>query len=396
VKLEFWHTQTQDNKKVLEAMVERFNTTNGQGISVNLLGQQDYTNNNRNIMLAIQSRTLPDITVAYPSMIADYMKAKVLAPAEEFVDGKDGLTKESLADIFPAYLDDNRHPFFENRLLSFPFTKSVLCTYTNDDVLKAAGKAIPGTWDEFSAAVLAATDPAAAPPRKGLVMEVNPSTLDGWIYSNGGKLLAADNKHVRFDEPAAVELFARIGDLFKRGAAYQVPKDEYQQDFGAGRAAMFCGSSTRRDLVGRAVSGHHHWSIANIPQKDVTHPVTVLYGANICIFRSSPEKEKAAWAFIKWLTEREQAAEWSTKTTYMPLRKSVAQSPVMKAAWQKDPQGYQAFQLLPFAVPEPQVGGWQEVRDILKEAMVAVITGKSTAQAAMKDAAQKANAVLAG
>jgi maltose-binding protein MalE len=66
----------------------------------------------------------------------------------------------------------------------------------------------------------------------------------------------------------------------------------------------------------------------------------------------------------------------------------------MKAHWEKEPQAKQAFDLTAYARPEPGIPAWQDIRTLLQNALTAVVTGKSTAKAALDDAANQANRLI--
>ena len=66
----------------------------------------------------------------------------------------------------------------------------------------------------------------------------------------------------------------------------------------------------------------------------------------------------------------------------------------LKAYWQKNPQAKQAFDLTQYARPEPNIAAWQDIRDILSNALTAVITGKLPAKQALDDAAKQANKTI--
>ena len=385
-ELVFWHTQTQENQVALETLCKQFNEKNGKGITVRPVYQGSYTQLYQKLMTAIAGRKMPDLAVSYESMVAEYMKAGVVVPLDSYVNGANGLSKEDIADIFPAFLATNRYPQFDNQLLSFPFTKSLLVNYVNLDALKRAGiQQPPATWAEFEDAAVKLTRPPQGdlPAMRGLAVDVNPSTIDGWIMSHGGTLL--DDSGANFNTPATVSVFQTMDRLFRAKAAYQTRDYDYQPDFGGQRAGMVCTSSTQRTLFRPLINNKFQWRLAMIPQADPKNPVTVLYGANVCIFKTSPEKQDAAWEFLKWLSLKEQAAYWAIHSSYMPLRKSVASLPEMQAAWEKDPQGKQAFDLIQYAKPEPNVRGWQEVRDHIADAMTAVITTKKSPEQAARD-----------
>ncbi|MBW3625107.1 MAG: ABC transporter substrate-binding protein [Armatimonadetes bacterium] len=386
LELAFWHTQTQENKEALEALAKKFNETNGKGIVVKPIYQGNYPQLYQKLMTAISGGKMPEIAVSYESMVVEYMRAGAVVPLDDYVNGPNGLSKEDQSDIFPAFLETNRYPTFNNQLLSFPFTKSLLVNYVNLDALKRKGIAkVPETWQEFEAAATALTGPqqGGLPPMKGLAVDVNPSTIDGWIMSHGGTLL--DETGANFASPASLAVFQTMNRMFEKGAAYQTRDYDYQADFGAQRAGMVCTSSTQRTLFRPMINDKFDWKLVMIPQTDPKNPVTVLYGANVCIFKTTKEKQDAAWEFLKWLTEKDQAAYWAIHSSYMPLRQSVAQLPEMQKAWQQDPQGKQAFEMIKFAKPEPNVRGWQEVRDEIAEAMTAVINNTKTPEQAAKD-----------
>src|SRR5216683_2190052 len=93
---------------------------------------------------------------------AQSTQADIVLNLDPYVKSKkNGLDQKSQDDIYKSYFDTNRFPQFGDQLLSFPFTKSLLITYQNDDILKEIGKSTPKTWDEFDAAARAAVKKGA-------------------------------------------------------------------------------------------------------------------------------------------------------------------------------------------------------------------------------------------
>ncbi len=396
VEIQFWHTQTGANAKALDTLVSRFNAEHTGRIRVAALLQGGYTQLDQKTKAAITAKRPPETAVAYESMVAEYMKAGAVEPLDSYLSGPDGIDAKSLEDIFPRYLDSNRFPQFGNQLLSFPFTKSVLVLYYNQQALKEAGFAAPPkTWDEFEQAAVKTTRRAGGKTtRYGFGVWADASTIDGCILSRGGALLSADNKSVRINEEPGREAFRLVADLVKQGAALRTTRQEYPAEFGNGRIAMFLGSSTAREYVTGAVGGKLPWGCTVIPQKNPSDPVTVQYGANIAVFKTTPEKQRAGWAFVRWLAEPAQTAFWATNSSYMPIRRSVASRPEMQAYWKKDPQAKQCFDVARYGAVEPNIRGWQSTRDALEEAYDKVAGGMSTPEAALAEAAKKANAAI--
>lgn len=398
VEIEFWHTQTMANAQALDELVKRFNEAHQGRYRVKALYQGSYNDLYRKTMAAIAAGRPPDCAVAYEGQVAEYMKANVVQPLDEYLAGSEGLDEASLADIFPTYLASNRFAEFDNQLLSFPFTKSVLVLYYNEKALRDAGfDGPPRTWDEFRQAALKTTtrDASGKTTRYGFAVWADASTIDGCILARGGELLSADRRTVRFNEEPGREVYRLVADLVKQGAALRTNRQQYPADFGSGRVAMFLGSSTAREVVAPAVAGKFPWGITVIPQQNADKPVTVQYGANVAVFKTTPEKQQAAWAFLRWLAEPEQTTYWATHSTYMPLRASVASRPEMEQFWQKDPQAKQCFEVAEYGVTEPNVRGWQDARTALEEAYEATAAGTLTPEKALAQAEAKANAALA-
>ena len=398
IALTLWHTQTGANAAALQAMVDRFNSTNGKGVTVTLQCQGSYTQLYQKNLSAIQAGALPELAVAYESFVADYMKADVVLNLDPYVkSAKNGLDQKSQDDIYKPYFDTNRFPQFGNQLLSFPFTKSLFLQYTNDDILKEVGKSAPKTWDEFEQVSAAAVKKGAdgKTTRYGWAITINASNFNGWVLSRGGKLMSDDQKTVAWDQQPAIDAVTMMKRMIDNGSAY-VPKGfDYQTDFGIAKVAFVQESSTGRPFFVSSFKQPINWSLTNIPQKDPAKAATVQYGANVAIFKSTPEKQLASWLFVKWFADAAQTAEWAVKSSYMPVRKSAADTDTLKNSWKTDVQGKQAFDQIGSSIPEPNVRGQQDIRTVIEDMLNAVVANKVTdIPAAVKAAGVKANQIL--
>jgi len=403
VTVTFWHSQTSANATALDELVAKFNQTNGKNITVKSEYQGSYTQIFQKAMAAIQAGQTPDTLVAYESMVAEYMKANYVVDLDDYaLKGPQALSKDDLNDIFPQYIDANKYDGFNGKLLSYPFTKSLAVNYYNEDLFKAAGQSkLSGlSFDEFKKAVAAITKKDGTKTTVyGTHITNDASYIDAFIYSNGGALLNNDKSKVRFNEDPGVQMFDMWGQMAKDGQGYTSSGFDYQSDFGASKVAQVQQSSTGwtffRDEVNKAAKAK--WGIGLIPQKDTAKPVTVMFGGNITVLKSPKGKElqqAGAWEWIKFFTSKEITPVWAVKSSYMPLRKSSAEHPDVKALWASNPQSKQAYDLTPYAKPEPNITAWQDIRTVLQDALTAVTTGKMTAKAALDQAATQANKLI--
>lgn len=399
VEITLWHALTSDPQKgALEGAVKQFNDTNGKGITVKAFLQGNYTQLYQKTLGAIQAGALPELAHAYESFVADYTKAEVVVDLDPYLNSKkNGLDQAGRDDIYKPYFDTNRFSQYGNKLLSFPFTKSLFVMYENDDVLKAAGVAAPKTWAEFEQAVMKATikDASGKTTRYGWAQPIDASNFNAMVLSMGGKLMSDDNKTVAWDGKEGLTVLQMFDRLWKGGYAYTPTGFDWQNDFASSKLAFTMGSTSTRPFLAAAMKTPVNWTVSAPPQTGTTTPRTVMYGANVAVFKSTPQKQLASWLFIKWFSEQQQTADWATKSYYMPVRKSAATAESLKTYWtSKDPQGKQAFDTIASSIPEPNVRGQQEIRDVVFNMWTSVTTAKATPEQAIKDAGTKANQIL--
>ena len=391
-KLEFWHTRRGKQEEALKSLCQEYESKNPQ-VHLEPTYQGNYGDLNKKIRASIQAKSVPALAVAYESHVTEYMANDVVRPLDDLVkDPELGLSEADLADIPEQYLASNRYKQFNNQLLSFPFTKSNLVLYYNKTLLKKAGfDNPPATWDEFEKQAAAVTRLNGKP---AYACNPDPSTLDGIIYSFGGEVIDEAGASTKFDQPAAVKAFELLGRMAKAKTLIEGTGDDTGGLFASQGAAFVLDSSSGRKNVEDGVAGKFDWDVAVIPHAADVKPVTVMYGPNICIFKATPEQEKEAWKFVKWFTSPEITARWAQATGYLPVRKSAVDQSDMKAFYEQNPRAKHILDILPLAKGEPNVVGWQEVRDQLATAARAVISGADPAATAA-DLKKKADQTLA-
>lgn len=399
VTITLWHALTGDPQKgALEAAVKSFNASNGKGITVEAIVQGNYTQLYQKTLGAIQAGALPDLVHAYESQVADYTKADVVVELDPYLaSSKNGLPKASQDDVYKGYYDTNRFPQYGNKLLSWPFTKSLAVMYVNDGMLAEAGKTVPKTWAEFESAVAATTKkgPDGKATQWGFAFNSDASYFNAQVYARGGNLMAPDNKTVAWNGKEGLEVLKMYDKFLKDGSGYQPKGFDFQDFFAQNKLAFFFSSTSSLPFVKTAADKlGTKWSIHNLPQTDAAKAKTVQFGANVAVLKSTPEKQLAAWEFIKWFSDTQQTADWATKSYYMPVRKTSQESAVVKDFATRVPQFKQGFDLIGTSAPEPNIRGQQEIRDVVFNMITAVLTGKMTPEAAIADAGTRANNIL--
>jgi multiple sugar transport system substrate-binding protein len=400
VEVHFWHVQSGANGTFLTNLVNEFNSTH-PGIKV----IPEFKNNYDDLLKAVQAAaaggSVPDLSVGYENWMPGLVQAGVSVPFDDFVKGPSGYTVSQLNDFFPAFLNTNVYPNLGNKMWSFPFTKSMPMLYYNMDMLKAAGiNQPPATWADFIA-----DSKAVAKPDQGIYgYEFEPGTSEfiASVYSLGGSIMNADQSSFTFNNPQGQQFLQMLQDGINGNYFLSTPpgKFQYEIDFANQKAAFFIGSSTGVSYV----KGYYpkdqpnynfDWKTTVLPHGANVSPITTIYGGNVLLYKTTPERERAAWEFVKWFTQANQSARWAVASGYLPLTKSAATNPTLLAAWQKEPRLRGAFDNLQYATAsEPKVGSYQQVRDIILQAIQAVVSGTKNPADALTEAQNDSNATL--
>jgi multiple sugar transport system substrate-binding protein len=389
---ELWDRQTTVTADLLSELAEDFNESHG-GLPIKPVSSGRYGDIYKKVIGSIRAGVLPSMAVAYENMTAEYMKAGAIAPLDSFIgDAETGLSEAELEDYFPAMLATNTFAEFDGQMLSFPYTKSVLVLYYNNVVMREAGLEVPPrTWDDFVAQCRTIKSKTG---KYGIAIDIDCSTMSGIIFSMGGEVF--DGERMLYDSEASIRAFELIETLVTEELAYQIPRRTFNDEnaFANNEIAFLLRTSAQRPYLVDLIEDDTAWGIAPIPQANPESPHTALYGGNLNIFKTNREQSASAWAFIKYMTSPEISVRWSLETGYLPVRRSAADHPDLKAFWREWPSNRTAFDCLEFAKPEPNISGWQEIRGMVEKAETAVVTKLMTGREAALELQRDAQAVL--
>lgn len=400
VTVTIWHNQTGILAKGFNDLVDEFNKTNGKGITVKAEDQSNgnsYTGLYQKMLGAINAGAMPEMIVAVENQVADYAKAGVIVELDPYMSSsKNGLSKDSLADIYKPYLDANKYPQYGSKTLSWPFIKSLEVLYRNDDLAKELGStAAPKTWEDLEKQAAAAkrTDASGKVTRWGMSALTIDSFLGG-VINRGGQIVKPDLSAVAFDGKEGLAMLQLEQRGINDGWIY-VPKGfDWQDRFAEGNLLYVGATSTSIGFIIDTLKGKPlNWSVLPWPDGGGAAK-QIQFGGVVAITKSTPEKQLASWEFLKWFTDTKQTSRWAALSPYMPLRSSAAKETVLTDYWTKRPQSKQAFDLIGLSQAGPSMRGYQDVRDAVSEALTKVNTKKDTPENALRDAGTRANNAL--
>lgn len=397
VTVTFWHGQSGVLGDRLSDLITKFNSSHK--IQVTAQFQGNYDQLYQKVVSAIQAGSVPDMAmVSGPPQTAQYWKAKALVPVQQFVDSPDGLSKDQLADFVPALLDDNSLPVDGKKtLVSWPFSKSDALLYYNPDVLKAAGVAVPTTWDELRAALKTVQAKTSATP-----LSYTPDVYYfflPYLWSQGGEALSADLTKAAFNSAEGQAALQYQADLALSDKTVAVTQGfDWQNPFAQGKVAFAVSTSVSRPFIEQAMPADKKFRIgmAALPA-GAKGSATDLFGNNLVVFAKAPaDHQRGAWLFMKWLTETDQTVAWSLASGYMPLRDSARNAAAFKSAAAADDRLLVAINALKGAHGIPGSPDWQKIQPVLGDAVTSALLGKSSVKDALAQAEKKVNDILAG
>jgi len=393
VTITFWHGMNGSEPGTqggsLRTLVDQYRQV-APNVTINL-DFTPYTGNElqQKVTGAIVAHNTPDIVQAFESDVAAWYDAGAIAPLDDYV--KTSLTAADLDDIQKALLDSGRFPQYENRLLSFPFNRSIYVIYFNKPELTKAGFPNgPKTWDDVTAACakIVADMPCYA-------VQPSPDSFIPVVWGRGGDMISADLKKATFNGPEGVAALTFDVNNIKSKVAYVSKGFDWQNDFGAKKVAMSPVTTIAGDpFIAKAVNDLFEIGMAAVPTAPGKPVKSLFSGTNLAIMKGTPEKQQAAWDFIKWLTEPKQSAYWTVQTNYLPVRKSALNEQVLKDYIAKVPRFQVALDLIPSGAPGISVAGWADARIYLQDSVTSADSLTIDPKQALDEAAAKADQAL--
>lgn len=371
--IEFWYQYTSSREVVLLDLVDLYNSSNPYGITVKGVYVGSHADIYNKMLQGIHGGPLPDLVVAYQNQAQIYFAADEVVDLTPYINsGKWGLTPTELADYFPSFIAQDNIDGVQTAFLP---NRSMEMLYYNVDWLRELGYAEPPqNWRQFEAMCRqAAAQPfsGSVDPGRSLGIELarDASRLAAMIFSRGGDILKPDHSAYTFDTEAARASLSLVRDLVRDGAAaLEEDRNHGRLAFGRGQALFAMQSSSQVPQFTIAVDegAAFAWGVAPVPYEG-KKPVQNVYGASLAVCKSGPEKQLAAWLFVKWFTQPEQQDRWVTGSHYFPVRRSIARR--LGSYYRA------AYELLDYGKPEPAIGGYEPVRTLMVEAMEAAVAG---------------------
>ena len=382
--------------KIIDDYAAQFEKEN-PGITVKPVYAGDYVQTIAKVLTAMKGGDTPELAILLAADLMTLTDEDAVVPFDDLIKTADD--KVWFDSFYPAFMENAK---LKGKTYAIPFQRSTPVLYWNKDMFKAAGldpDKAPANWDEMRAFAkkLTKKDASGNVTQWGIQIPSDGNTL--WLFTglttaNGIRLTNADGNKVMFDDRRVVEALQYWYDLSKVDNSQPsglISWGTTPRDFLEGKAAMIW--HTTGNLTNIRQNAKFPFGVGYLPAK-------VSYGAptgggNFYMFKGlSPEKQAAAFKFVRWMTTPERAGDWSVKTGYVSTSAAAYDSPTMKSFTAEFPAAIVARDQLKFAVPEVTVHDNQRVTKAMNDAIQAVMTGAKPAEAALKEAQREADRIL--
>lgn len=338
-----WHVYGGQTDSPLNDLIDEFNQTVGKEQRINVqVTSVSNTNTIHELVLAAANGEpgapeLPDLFISYPKTVLALPDDSIL------VDYRDYFSEEELAAFIPAFVDEG---MVNGRLVVLPVAKSTEIMFINQTIFdrfsQATGVTLEDldTWEGLfeAAEVYADWTDAQTPDIPGDAKSMFVHDYYFNYFQVGAESLGED--------------FFQ-GDKLAFGPAFQAAWEPLARAALRGGVWLKGGYATESIRTGDSIvsvassaSILYYSDVVTYPDNTseeitiVSRPCPVFEngeklvmqrGAGFCTVRSTPERERAAVTFLKWLTEPEHNVEFVTRTGYMPVTQAAFETELPKA-----------------------------------------------------------------
>lgn len=384
VTLQFWNVFTGSDGDILRAIVDNYNETNTDNITIEMDIMPNDTLQQK-LPAAIATQTAPDLVLFGVENLAPYVSNDSLEDISDFWDVT-GVDKDNFLEnvVELSYVD--------GKLYGTPMQYNVSYLYWNKDLFEAAGldpETPPATMDELAEYAQKLTDPFKN--QFGLAMPSN-TTYMQFLWANGGDADDPETNKNLLDSEENLQTLTWMQDLAvnKKVTPANVTGSDADAMLQAGQVAMY-------------MSGP--WQINGLREQGINFGIAPCVAGSAGAFSpaggcsyvipkgTDAAKKQAAYKFMKyWLTD-EILKEWSQKNGFPVWSRTLAQDPEI-----------QNDEVLNSISKATEIGraynlGYSLASQIDNDVMIPmfenVLTGAKTPEEALKDASAAMDTVLA-
>lgn len=396
--IEFWHSMGGVNGEALTYLIDKFNSENEYGITVNAEYQGEYDDAINKLKSAQIGNMGADLVQIYDLGTRFMIDSGWVVPMQDLIDASGFDTSELEPNVLAYYTVDNK-------LYSMPFNSSTPILYYNKDMFEKAGiEEVPTSLE----GILNISDQLVSQGGAGeaISLSIYGWFVEQWLCKQGldfvdngnGREAAATS--VVFDENGGMlNILNEWNKLYEAGAAPNIGTGDGGVDFTAGKAAMTVGSTASLKQYLEDVNGNFEIGTAYYPSvSDGDKGGVSIGGASLWALNNEDEvKEAAVWKFVEFLVSPESQAYWNSQTGYFPVNTKAQDEDVFKENIAKYPQFQTALDQLHDSAPQyagALLSVFPEARQIVQQQIENMLNDQATPEEAAAEMASQINSSI--
>lgn len=406
VDITMWHQMGSNNGRVFESIVNDFNSSQ-HDVRVKLVDQSAEISAVPKFKAGLTTGDLPDVIQLEETALQTMIDSGATVPVQACVDAD----KYSLADFLPKVTG---YYTVQNVLRSMPYNPSNPILFYDKSKFAKAGldpNRPPQTLKEvreYSKKIV-----ASGAAKHGISLRIAEfftefwSSKNGQVYANNGNGRLRRATKAELDNPTERTVWTWWRDMVRDGLALNTGADvggaTHLIAIGTGDAAMTIeGSGVLGPIVNVLEGGQYpgvQIGTGPLPGVRPGGGVQTAEGSLYLLKKSSPAQRAAAWQFIKYLVAPKQLIRLHLETGYVPIRKSVAESPQVQDLWRQAPAYRTSYDQLVngpknLATTGPVIGDFASVRAAVVDGITSMLTTGTSPRDALAETQKKADAAI--
>lgn len=367
------------------------------GVNIDAVYAGSYGDTVTKALTASRGGKPPQLSVILSVDMFTLIDEEVIMPFDDLVETDED--KAWLQSFYPAFMENSQTG---GKTYGIPFQRSTPVLYWNKEAFAEAGldpDTPPSTWEETieMGKKLVKKDGDGNVTRWGV--RIPSSGFPYWLFQglttqNDVILANSDGNQTNFADPKVAEALQYLVDLSTKHEVMAPGIIEWgatPKAFFEGQTAMMWTSTGNLTNVRNNAS--FDFGVGLLPGNVRRGAPTG--GGNFYIFSdSSDEQKKAAFEFVKWISQPAQSAKWTIATGYVAPRPDTWETAEMKAYTDDFAPALVARDQLEFAVAELSTYQNQRVTAVFNDALAAAITGSKSVEDALAEAQKQADAIL--
>jgi len=374
IKITFLHPWMGQMNDAINELVQQFNQSNEWGIAVSAQPAGSASEVENTLISDLQDGTLPELVAAPVDELLSLNKnSQTVVDLTPFIESADwGLSSTYL----PVFWDQDVK---DGVRLGIPAQRNTKVLVYNQTWAQELGfTQPPQTPDDFltqTCAANAALKKDSDSQNNGLggyIIDTDALSMASWAVAFNSDLSNFNNQH-------SIAALNYLRGLLDKGCAWN-SKDPSPYAYFAARQTLVYSADLQDLLKQKQAMGSagntDTWTVLAFPTAN--QPRLLTEGASYAILSSTPEKELAAWLFIRYMSSLDAQGKLVKASVTLPLSDDAI--PYAVELQDSLPQWVDVVNLLPNAIAVPTRADWNQAKMIWEDASWQLFKANLTAE----------------